>query len=52
MQILIDPQREGGSGQIGKVFGKDGATRPRDVSDEAGGQDPACSLLCPSFAPC
>ena len=48
----LQVQREGGSGQIGKVFGKDGATRPRDVSDEAGGQDPACSLLCPSFAPC
>ena len=38
------PERRG-SGQIGKVFRKGGATRLWDVSDEAGGRDPACSLL-------
>ena len=48
---FVGPERRG-SGQIGKVFRKGGAMRLRDVSDEAGGRDPACSLLWPSLAPC
>lgn len=52
----LQVQREGRSGQIGKVFGKDGERSVPgclwDVSDEAGGQVPPCPLLCPSAAPC